>query len=358
LITISLCLIVRDEEESLGRCLSSVQEIADEIIVVDTGSTDRTKEIARQFTPNVYDFTWVDHFAAARNFAFSKATQEYILWLDADDVLEEPDRFKFIELKRTLPAHVDSVTMPYHLMVDAAGNVTSSLRRNRLVRRERNFQWIGPVHEYLAVYGTIVHSDIAVRHKKERNYSDRNLRIYRMREQAGEDFSPRDLYYFANELKDNRQFEHAIDYYEKFLATKQGWVEDIIQACLKLSDCYEAVGNTVKQVEALCHTLAYDTPRSEFCCKMGGYFMASGQHAKAIYWYEQATVAESPPDTMSIVNRYASTWYPHLQLCLCYDRLGQFEKAFQHNELAYEFNPTHPSMIFNRHYFQNTHRLG
>ncbi|MNI10871.1 SPBc2 prophage-derived glycosyltransferase SunS [compost metagenome] len=352
MITISLCVIARNEEESLGRCLSSVKDIADEIIVVDTGSTDQTKAVAAQFTTHIIDFTWIDHFAAARNFAFSQATQEYILWLDADDVFDEQDRQLFMELKKTLSPHVDSVTMSYHLAFDSKGNATSSLRRNRLVRRDRNFQWIGPVHEYLEVGGHIFHSDIAVKHRKERAYTDRNLRIYRKRQALGENFSPRDLYYFANELKDHKIYDEAVEYYEKFLATKQGWVEDIIQACLKLADCYAALLKTDKQIQALCYTLAYDTPRPEFCCKMGGFYLDSHQYEKAIFWFELATKVEIPPSMMGMVNRYASTWFPHLQLCLCYDRLGQIEKAFYHNEAALEFEPTHPSMLYNQAYFQ------
>ena len=83
--TVSLCMIVRNEEDVLGRCLESVKDIVDEIIIVDTGSTDRTKEIAGRFTNTVYDFPWIDDFSAARNFSFSKATMDYQMWLDADE---------------------------------------------------------------------------------------------------------------------------------------------------------------------------------------------------------------------------------------------------------------------------------
>lgn len=69
--------------------MEAIEEIVDEIVIVDTGSVDRTKEIVEKYTSNIYDFQWIDDFAAARNFSFSKATQEYILWLDADDVLAE-----------------------------------------------------------------------------------------------------------------------------------------------------------------------------------------------------------------------------------------------------------------------------
>ena len=72
--TISLCMIVKNEEQVLARCLDSVADLMDEIIIVDTGSTDRTKEIAARYTDQIYDFAWIGDFSAARNFSFSKAT--------------------------------------------------------------------------------------------------------------------------------------------------------------------------------------------------------------------------------------------------------------------------------------------
>ena len=74
MISISLCMIVRDEEQVLARCLDSVREAVDEIVIVDTGSLDRTKEIAWKYTDQVFDFVWRDDFSAARNYAFSRAS--------------------------------------------------------------------------------------------------------------------------------------------------------------------------------------------------------------------------------------------------------------------------------------------
>ena len=86
----SLTMIVKDEENNLSNCLASVSGVFDEIVIVDTGSTDRTVEIARSFGARVFHFPWVDDFAAARNEALSHATGDYAFWLDADDVVE-PD---------------------------------------------------------------------------------------------------------------------------------------------------------------------------------------------------------------------------------------------------------------------------
>ena len=114
LIGISLCMIVKNEERVLARCLNSVLRAVDEIITVDTGSADKTKEIAARYSDKVFDFEWCDDFSAARNFAFSKAERDYILWLDADDVLLPPDLEKLIDLKQSAEKSVNAFYMRYN----------------------------------------------------------------------------------------------------------------------------------------------------------------------------------------------------------------------------------------------------
>ena len=109
MVTLSLCMIVRDEEDVLGRCLESVKDLADEIIIVDTGSNDRTKEIAAYYTDRIYDFEWCDDFSAARNFAFSKGTKDFLMWLDADDVIPGEEAERFRSFKENLTPDTDVV---------------------------------------------------------------------------------------------------------------------------------------------------------------------------------------------------------------------------------------------------------
>ena len=93
--TISLCMIVKNEEANLARCLDSVVGLVDEMIIVDTGSTDRTVEIALRYTEKVCSYTWRDDFSDARNESFSRAVMDYCMWMDADDVLEATQRDSF-----------------------------------------------------------------------------------------------------------------------------------------------------------------------------------------------------------------------------------------------------------------------
>lgn len=352
MISISLCMIVKNEEAVIGRCLDSVQEIADEINIVDTGSVDKTKDIAARYTDRIFDFKWIDDFAAARNFSFQQATSDYILWLDADDVFTKKDQELLLDLKRTLDPDIDAVSMKYHLAFDEENNVTSSLRRYRLVKREKSFKWIGAVHEYLEVYGKLHHSDAAVSHLPLSHDADRNLRIYEKMASSGKDFSARDLFYYANELCDHGKMEQAIEYYLRFLQTKQGWVEDNIRACNKLADCYHSLGLKEKELSWVLHTLVYGPPRAETCCRLGYSFLEKNDFQSAVYWYEKA-IENKGAENLAFQNRACATWLPHLQLAVCYDKLGQHHLAYQHNESALQYRPHDSRMLANKKYFED-----
>lgn len=96
--TLSVCIIVKNEEMCIQRSLQSIQRLVDELIIVDTGSTDKTISIAQQFTDKIFSFSWNDDFSAARNFALLKATGDWILVLDADEVIAAEDHKKIRQL--------------------------------------------------------------------------------------------------------------------------------------------------------------------------------------------------------------------------------------------------------------------
>lgn len=351
-ITISLCMIVKDEEQTISRCLDSVKDIVDEIIIIDTGSTDKTKEFVKIYNAKIYNFKWIDDFSAARNFAFSKATKNYIFWLDADDIIEPKDKKMFLDLKSTLNSKIDAVSMKYHLTFDTEDNPTFSLKRYRLIKRNKNFQWHGFVHEYLEVYGNLIDSDISITHKKEKVYTDRNLKLYQKHLANGKTFSPRDTYYYANECKDHQLYTIAIEWYTKFLNEKKGWIEDNIQACLKRAECYLKLNNQEKAIYSCSQSFLYDAPRGEICCQLGYIFFEKKEYEKAIYWYQIAS--NSPiPTHAPFLQETCYTWLPHLQLCVCYFYIQDNEKAIYHNEQAAKFIPNHPNIKHNREYFKS-----
>lgn len=351
--TISLCMIVKNEEEVLYRCLESVKEICDEIIIVDTGSTDKTKELASRFTGKIFDFQWIDDFSAARNFAFSKATMNYILWLDADDLLRKEDREKLMLLKHELNGSVDAVSMLYHIAFDEYDKPAFSYRRNRLVKRENNFKWIGQVHEYLEVWGNILQADIAIIHrKKEKTHiiSNRNLKIYEKRIERGETFTPRDLFYYANELKDHTQYQKAVDYYVQFLATKQGWEEDEIRACINMAECHRHLNNVEEELESLFMSFNYDVPRPEVSCRIGDIYQNRGLFQKAIKWYRLALEIKEEDHPGFKIEAY-STWYPNLQLCKCYWNIGEVDLSFRHHKQTKNYRPDDVRVKYNDDFF-------
>ena len=175
--TISLCMIVKNEEQVLARCLDSVSGIADEIIIVDTGSTDKTQEIARQYTQRVYSFAWIDDFSAARNYSFALAKSDFCMWLDADDVILPEDREKLLQLKEHLDDY-DTVMLRYNASFDSSGKPIFSYWRERLLRNCPHAIWQGAVHEVIAPFGRIIRPDIAITHRKEKAAEPgRNLRL-------------------------------------------------------------------------------------------------------------------------------------------------------------------------------------
>lgn len=357
--TISLCMIVKNEESVLARCLDSVRGIADEIILVDTGSTDATKDIARRYTDKVFDFVWVDDFAAARNVSFGHAGMDYCLWLDADDVIEEADRRRFLELKRTLSPDTDIVMLPYHTAFDGEGRPTFTYYRERLIRNHPAYRWTGAVHEVIAPAGHIVYGEAAVSHRKLRpGDPGRNLRIFENLRQSGHILSPREQFYYARELYYHERYQDAAAAFEHFLDAGEGWVENNIDACRQLSACYAALGRDKEALAALLRSFSYDAPRAEACCDLGGYFLARGQVGTAVFWYELALTRHADPKTGAFVSPDCSGYIPCIQLCVCYDRLGDRQKAAAYNDRAEAFKPGDPSCAHNRAYFENRAAAG
>ncbi len=151
---ISLCMIVKNEEENLGRCLKSVQDLVDEIIVVDTGSTDKTVEIAEKYGAKVYYFEWCNDFSAARNESLKYASKDWILIMDGDDEFCNEDKDKF---KNLIKEDLNNNTIYFFETLNYSGySITStdiSINLNpRLFKNNYGFHYEGEVHNQLVNY--------------------------------------------------------------------------------------------------------------------------------------------------------------------------------------------------------------
>ncbi|MFL0557719.1 glycosyltransferase [Paenibacillus barengoltzii] len=339
-------MIVKNEEARLPVCLKSVSDLVDEMVIVDTGSTDRTKAVAEEYGAKVYDFAWQDDFAAARNFAFSLATCEYILWMDADDVFTEPNRAKLLQLKQNLSSDIDAVLMNYVLHEEEqAGAPLAYTRRNRLVKRSRKYRWIGIVHEYLDIPdGKQLLTDIAVTHRGTGGHSGRNLKIIEHHLASGGELQGRLRFHFACELADAGRYEEAVPQFTEFLLDPMANRDDLILACARLADCYGFLGREGQKLETLLRSLQYQIPSSEICCAIGRCMEDRQEWAMAVYWYGQALQNAHVGSWTAIVQSAPRTWLPHSRLCLCYARLGHLRQAYEHNREALRYLPEDPGL--------------
>jgi len=138
---LSVCMIVKNEEEALPKCLDQVKGLPDELIIVDTGSTDKTVEIAKSYGASVYHFEWIDDFSAARNVSLKYATGDWIIWLDADDVLP-PDQHA--RIKKLMESPIDHA---FYFTLENVGGDTSTCYQLRMFPNVEGITFEMPVHE-------------------------------------------------------------------------------------------------------------------------------------------------------------------------------------------------------------------
>ncbi len=173
-----MCIIAKNEEANIAACLDSAADLCDEVIVLDTGSTDRTRDIACEKAAKVFDFPWIDHFAAARNPCLEHATGDWIFWLDADDRLDEDNRDRLRRLFATLPAGNVAYSMKCRCLSDPLTRTATTVDHIRLFRNNPRIRWRYRVHEQIlgAVResgGEILWADVVIQHT---GYTDAALR--------------------------------------------------------------------------------------------------------------------------------------------------------------------------------------
>jgi glycosyltransferase involved in cell wall biosynthesis len=266
-------MIVKNEELTLGRVLEAASTFCDELIVVDTGSTDRTIEIARQAGARVEHFDWVDDFAAARNYSFSFATKDWIFWLDADDVLPPETLAHGVKVKEVLDTLTcDIAFCPYIYAKASDGSQALKQSRERFLRRSSNPQWIGRVHEVINKAGEafVMFPEFVVIHDTHADNmprkQSRNIRIYE--QYLDIETAPlRDLYLYGGELRAVGKFKKAIAVYQKYMEKWPLDTDDLFEepylVLVDMAESYRRIDNPRYAIETACRAIARNPERAE-----------------------------------------------------------------------------------------------
>ncbi len=335
MITVSLCMIVKNEERVLARCLDSIADLMDEIVIVDTGSDDQTKEIAARYTDKVYDFEWIGDFAAARNFAFSKAGMEYIYSADADEVLDEDNREAFRSLKETLLPEIDIVQMYYanQLSFGTIYNYDKELRP-KLFKRIRTFRWEGAVHEQVGLDPVIYDSQIEIIHMPECNHKDRDLASFARMTGQGVRLDKRLHNIYAKELfisGEDKDFAEARAFFQASCGDVSRSGDEIKEAACVAARAARLAGDVADFFKYALKVVVCEGC-AEICCELGEYYLACGDIDEAVVWFYNGAY-----ETESILNIHSSGDMPLKRLAECYRISGNEEQAAEFERLASEW---------------------
>lgn len=325
MIRISVCMIVKNEEDVLARCLDSLQGLWDELIIVDTGSTDATRRIAAGYTDRIYDFSWTGSFSDARNFAFSRAEMEYIYSADADEVLDEENRERFRILKETLLPEVEIVQMKYgnQLSFGTVYNFDEEYRP-KLFKRLRTFRWIEPIHETIQLEPVVYDSDVVVTHMPKGSHTARDLEAFGRLIQKEGKLSKRLFEMYARELSvsgTEADFVTAAPFFQDAVANMELTEDELLMACCVTAAGARVEGDVTSFFKYALKAVALKGC-SEICLELGRFYLKEGDLEEAAVWLYNAVYETAP-----VLNIHAGGDEALGLLAACYRQCGNEGQA-------------------------------
>lgn len=351
--TISLCMITKNEEKFLEQCLNSVKDLVDEIIIVDSGSTDKTREIAAKFTNKIYDFKWCNDFSAARNESLKHATCDWILVLDADETIAKQDHSKikkainstdtvgFLIIQRNYTD--ESRAAEWHSIKDdkyAESRVATGwfpVPIIRLFKNDKRVFYTGMVHEKpadsLMKIGTIATLDVPIHHYGKLD-ADKLKKKHLMYEKIGEKKIEKDKdFYFYFELgkqyTKNKKFNKAIDSFEKSIKLKR----DFFESWYMLGSVYLTKGDLDNSLSKLKKAQSLNHSFAPIYANLGVVYAKKKELKKAIKNFIRA-IKLNPKNATAYKN-----------LGMCFDEIGDKQKAYTCFKKAIELNPKYKEKI-------------
>ncbi|MGI2750020.1 tetratricopeptide repeat-containing glycosyltransferase family 2 protein [Bacillus cytotoxicus] len=354
---ISACLIVKNEEDMLRKCLESLQGGVDEIVVVDTGSTDTTKEIAKEFTDKVYDFEWTNDFAEARNFAASKASGEWILAIDADECVDPKNLAAAIEEIKSHDNKFDVYAVEINSFSDKYGENLSMNHMQRIYKNNGEFHFSGAIHEQIVEKGEgrqeLVFSALKLYHYgylpnvvKKKNKRKRNMDILKkaLKSNNNDGFT---YFNYGQELRSLGKTKEALESFIKAYQNKEDVYKEWVSRCLYFIvemlvelKRYEEAIVIINDAEEVFST-APDFPfwKGEIYFKQKRF-----DDAKEVYTH---IISNNMIYQNAVFNAGAKTFLPHVRLGEIYTQERQHQQALQHYVEALNENDSSVKIIVN-----------
>ena len=331
----SLSMIVKNGEEHIAQTLEAAKQVCEDLVVVDTGSTDKTVEIAKSLGARVFHFEWCDDFSAARNEALRYVRGDWILWMDCGDLIPPASAEGFKALKKELKQRkeINYVWCNINRGITDEGVVVFKFNTPRVFRKSAKPRWTGAVHEYLegSNENAMIWTDAWIDDPLAMNNTptERNIKILQRLLDDG-DTSPRTAFYYANELRDHKRWAEAIVAYEKFLELKH-FTWEYYDSLLSLANCYRQddpdreKGGMEKAVECYFKAIQYTPIRAEAFLALGDLSYEAQRWEGAIPFYRAVVGMKRPMEGFVIETAY--TWLTWDRLAICFGNLGQMEDA-------------------------------
>lgn len=338
-------MIVKDEEMLLGRVLDSASPVCDEMVVVDTGSSDRTVEVAREHGATVQEVPWRDDFATARNAVMAWCEGDWVLTLDADDVVPPPTVSALAGLKEFLAdkADYDVVLGPHTLRYGQDDTVLLSRIRERLVRRVSGLRWEGRVCEVLPIPRgrSAFVPELVVQHRpsaaRSRDNRARNLRALQRELESGHP-DVRARFNYALELYSGERVAEASAAFEAYVHNDRNPDSpDRYWALVGLAECSRILGDTGTLRSTALTAIGEDPGRPEAYITLARHYYDTEAWDRAVPLYLAATAGRRPPWGYMRDPDYQYLAWDYLSVCL--DRLGRHEESLEASKRALKGNP-------------------
>ncbi len=341
---ISLCMIVKDEEHYLARCLDSVKEIVDEIIIIDTGSSDNTVKIGESYTEHVYHFQWINDFAAARNESIKHANGKWILVMDADEYMEPTEGLKLREfLQKLKPERHTIYAVTVTSFLGKGGETgTNEVLVSRVFPNHCGIHYHRPIHEQLqSKYGVklrsttapcrILHSGYEEETIAAKQKFQRNLEIFEQYKDKKGGYSVYDCLMLGNQYNMMKDYDQASFYLHKALEGKQVLGDSYKQVLFSLLQTYLG---TKRYIDAWIfmdqHLKTYEQ-YSDILAIRGllCYYLGFNEEAKLTF-QQCLSIGEelaSSGQTFAIVSPAMGTRLPLLQLSTLFEQKKDFHQT-------------------------------